>query len=212
MTHASTVAEPAPVSLNTVASQPQVDIFVDSRSPVESAVSRAQPSSTAPARAIVPAVRHSNVTVGQIKAPTLKNTAVRADASEPPPMMVGAVSNFGDPGAAGALLEGTGAGPAPPPGSARPAVGGQLQPPQLISSVPPIYPSIARSQNLQGVVVLDVRVDETGKVVTTDVIAGPAPLVLAAQNAVLNWKYQPARLNGKPIAVNTRVSVRFNLH
>jgi TonB family protein len=209
---ASVAVEPAPVSLNTTVSQGQTDIFAESRPPVESAVNRVQLAITAPARTVVPAVRRNKVAAGEIKAPKLKNIPVRAEVSEPAPMMIGVASNLSDSVAASTLLEGTGAGPAPPPGSSRPAIGGQLQLPQLISSTQPIYPSIARAQNLQGVVVLDVRVDETGKVVSTNVIAGPAPLVPAAQDAVQNWKYQPARLNGKPIAVNTKVSVRFSLH
>ena len=66
-------------------------------------------------------------------------------------------------------------------------------------------------QHIQGTVVLDALVDENGKVVETEVIAGPQPLVPAAQDAVRNWKYKPAQLNGRPIAVHTKVSVRFSL-
>jgi protein TonB len=207
------VVESAPVSLNTLSPQPQADIFVESAPPAEGAPSRVQPQppTSTRARAVVPAVRRSNLTVGAIKAPVLKNTPVRADAAEPPPMMIGAANAMGDPGTATGLIDSAAAAPAPPVSSG-PAIGGQLQPPQLISSAPPIYPPAARAQGLQGVVVLDAHVDETGKVVATDVVAGPAPLISAAQEAVRTWKYQPARLNGKPISINTRVSVRFNLH
>ena len=208
------VVESAPVSLNTLSPQPQADIFVESAPPAEGVPSRVQPQPTASARAraVVPAVRRSNVTVGAIKAPVLKNMPVGADATEPPPMMMGAANALGDAGTGTGLIDSAAAAPAPPPASSGPAIGGQLQPPQLISSAPPIYPPTARAQGLQGVVVLDAHVDETGKVVATDVVTGPAPLISAAREAVGNWKYQPARLNGKPIAINTRVSVRFSLH
>jgi protein TonB len=123
--------------------------------------------------------------------------------SEAPPVMVGAVS-LGD---AGSLLVAEPSGPAPPP-----AIGGQLQQPQLLASTPPVYPPAARMGHVEGAVSLDALVDETGKVVETKVIAGPAPLVAAAQEAVRYWRYKPAQLNGRPIAVHTKVTVRFALH
>jgi TonB family protein len=43
------------------------------------------------------------------------------------------------------------------------------------------------------------------------VISGLADLQQAAMEAVHNWKYEPAQLNGQPIAVHTRVSVTFHL-
>jgi protein TonB len=43
------------------------------------------------------------------------------------------------------------------------------------------------------------------------VVSGPAELQEAAMRSVRNWKYQPAQLNGQPIAVHTRVSVNFQL-
>jgi protein TonB len=123
--------------------------------------------------------------------------------------MVGAVNDLGNTGTANPFLTVIGPGTAPPP---RPGPGGQLQPPQLISSPPPAYPANARAQRVQGVVVLDALVDETGKVVETVVISGPLLLQSAAQEALRNWKYQPARLNGEPIPVHTKVNLRFNLN
>jgi protein TonB len=86
-----------------------------------------------------------------------------------------------------------------------------LQPPQLLNSASLVYPPTARMQHVQGVVVLDALVDESGKVTETTVVAGPGPLLMAAQESVRSWRYKPAQLNGKPIAVHTRVSVRFSL-
>jgi protein TonB len=148
-------------------------------------------------------VRRSNVTVEQLKAPKARTTAARIDSSEPPPVMMGAAS-LGD--TAGSLLVAESTGPAPPP-----AIGGQLQLPQLLTSTAAVYPPNARMSHLEGTVTLDALVDETGKVVETKVIAGPAPFLQAAQESVRNWRYKPAQLNGKPIAVHTKVSVRFSL-
>ena len=201
------VVAPATSLNSTSLPQPQTDIIVESRPTVASSVSRVQPPPAAATRAPVPAVRRNSVPIGKLKAPKVKTKLASTDSSDPPPMMVGTANSLGDTGTGNALLLGAGSGPAPPP-----AVGGQLQPPRLISSTPPTYPSQARAQRLQGLVVLDVLVDETGKVVETKVISGPALLLLAAQESLRTWKYQPAQLNGKPISVHTKVNVRFSLN
>jgi TonB family protein len=194
-----------------VAPAVQTDITIESRLAAETPANRVQPPTPA-ARTLAAAARRNNAPIGEMKAPKAKQNRARADSSEAPPMLIGAVGSLGDAGAANALLVDASTGPAPPPGSSRPAIGGQLQPPQLIASIPPVYPVAAREQSLQGVVVLDVLVDETGKVVETKVIAGPQMLVTAAQESLRSWKYRPAQLNGHPIPVHTKVSVRFSLH
>jgi len=90
--------------------------------------------------------------------------------------------------------------------------GGHLQRPKLLSSPPPTYPLTARTAKVQGVVVIDVFVDETGKVSSMRVLSGSALLTDAAIEAVRRWKYEPARLNGEAIATHTQVSVNFSLH
>ena len=129
-------------------------------------------------------------------------------------MVVGAAVDLGVAGTESSLLAGapTEVAPPPPPTRSRPAIGGQLQPPRLLSSSPPAYPPDARRQRVQGEVVLDALVDETGKVVEMAVTSGPPALQSAAREAVRNWKYAPARLNGEPIPVHTTVKVRFNLN
>jgi hypothetical protein len=42
-----------------------------------------------------------------------------------------------------------------------------------------------------------------------DPMAGPAPLISPAVDAVRRWKYQPTRLNGRPVEVETTVDVPF---
>jgi protein TonB len=128
------------------------------------------------------------------------------DSSAAAPALVGTL-NIGD----NALLAAEALSGAAPAAPAKPAMGGQLQPPQIQTSVPPVYPQNARALKLQGDVELDALVDETGRVTETKIISGPQPLIAAARDAVQKWKYKPAQLNGKPIAVHTRVSLRFNL-
>jgi protein TonB len=82
----------------------------------------------------------------------------------------------------------------------------------LLSSLAPTYPQRARLANVQGVVVIDAFVDETGKVTDMKRISGSAMLVQAALDALRTWKYEPVRLKGEPIAMDTQVSVDFDLH
>lgn len=184
-----------------------MDIIVESRPPTDASAGRVQPPAISTTR--TPVVGHT-IPIGRLKAPKAKTTMARMGLSEAPPAMVGTLS-LGEAGAANSLLVAEAAGPAPPPGSSKPAVGGQLQLPQMISSVAPVYPPGARMQRVAGVVVLDALVDETGKVVETTIISGPQPLVSAAQQSVRNWRYKPAQLNGKPIPIHTKISVRFSL-
>jgi protein TonB len=60
-------------------------------------------------------------------------------------------------------------------------------------------------------VVIDALIDATGRVSTMKVISGPALLHQSAMDAVRQWKYQPATLNGQPMAMHLTVTVQFKL-
>jgi general secretion pathway protein A len=106
------------------------------------------------------------------------------------------------------LLDISAPGPTPPGAGA----GGHLQPPKVISSPPPDYPSRAHIAKVQGVVVINALVDETGKVADMKLISGSGLLTEAAMNALSIWKYEPAQLNGQPVATRIQVSINFSLH
>jgi periplasmic protein TonB len=82
---------------------------------------------------------------------------------------------------------------------------------QLISSVPPAYPLIARSQRISGDVKIDALIDESGRVTGMKVVTGPAMLHQAAMDALRQWKYKPATLNGKPVSMHLMITVQFRL-
>jgi protein TonB len=81
----------------------------------------------------------------------------------------------------------------------------------VVLSSAPIYPPDARRLQIQGIVVLNVLVDETGKVTEAKIVSGPVFLQQAAMDSVRKWKYQPARLDGQPIAIHINVGVNFSL-
>ncbi|HXH94069.1 MAG TPA: TonB family protein, partial [Thermoanaerobaculia bacterium] len=85
-------------------------------------------------------------------------------------------------------------------------VGGDVKPPVIINRVEPIYPALAKASRISGVVILEVVIDHTG-VVKDARIVKPLPFGLdqAALDAVKQWTFRPATLNG------TAVDVLFNL-
>jgi TonB family protein len=90
-------------------------------------------------------------------------------------------------------------------------VGGDVKPAKLIGSVPPIYPSLAKSQHVSGDVRIDALIDPTGRVTTMKVVSGPTLLHQAAMDALHQWKYQPATLDGKPVQMHLTVTIQFRL-
>jgi len=102
--------------------------------------------------------------------------------------------------------------PASPAGPAAPVVvGGDVRPAKLISSVPPAYPALAKAQHVSGAVTIDALIDANGRVTTMKVISGPTLLLEAAKDALKQWKYQPAMLDGKAVSMNLTVSIQFRL-
>jgi TonB family protein len=77
--------------------------------------------------------------------------------------------------------------------------------------VPPAYPTEAKDQGIQGVVLMNVRIDKQGRVSSAEVVSGEPSLAAAAVEAVRQWKYRPYLLNGKPVEVETQVQVSFTL-
>jgi protein TonB len=90
-------------------------------------------------------------------------------------------------------------------------VGGDVKPAQLIKSVPPLYPTLAKTQHISGSVKIDALIDASGNVSSMTVISGPAMLHQAALSAVKQWRYQPAELDGKPTSMHLTVMVQFRL-
>jgi protein TonB len=103
---------------------------------------------------------------------------------------------------------------APPPQAPRPTivrVGGEIKPPTRLVYVPPSYPSIAQTARIEGEVLLEATIDETGAVKNVVVRQSIPLLDRAAIEAVSKWRYSPTLLNGQPVAVIMTVGVRFSL-
>jgi TonB family protein len=87
-----------------------------------------------------------------------------------------------------------------------------LSRPALVRKTEPEYSEEARKAKFQGVVVLQVEIDPTGRVVNPRVMKSLGlGLDEQAIKAVRKWKFDPARLNGKPVTVVSTIEVNFRL-
>jgi TonB family protein len=77
--------------------------------------------------------------------------------------------------------------------------------------VPAAYPQQARGENLQGVVLVKLRVSETGDVEAVELASGPTVFVPAAVKAAKQWKFKPFLRNGQPVKVSTTIPFEFKL-
>ncbi len=95
------------------------------------------------------------------------------------------------------------------PGAVR--VGGNVQPPKKLKDVPPVYPQGAQEARVQGVVIIETRIDESGGVSETRVLRSIPLLDEAATAAVKQWQYEPTLMNGVAVPVIMTVTVNFTL-
>jgi TonB family protein len=90
-------------------------------------------------------------------------------------------------------------------------VGGGVLPPRKVKDVPPVYPAAAQDARVQGVVILEARVDENGNVSDVRPLRSIPLLDQAAIDAVKQWQYTPTLLNGAAVPVVMTVTVNFTL-
>jgi protein TonB len=77
--------------------------------------------------------------------------------------------------------------------------------------VEPVYPGVAVSARIEGVVILEATVGRDGRVEEVRVLRSVPFLDRAATDAVLQWRYAPLLLNGKPERFILTVTLTFHL-
>lgn len=121
---------------------------------------------------------------------------------------------------AGRGASGTGAvgqlfAPPPPPPAPIPEgavrVGGNVTLPRKVKDVPPVYPPIAQSARVQGVVIAELVIGPDGRVQNARVLRSIPLLDQAALDAVKQWEFAPTLLNGKAVPVVMTAAVQFSL-
>jgi TonB family protein len=83
--------------------------------------------------------------------------------------------------------------------------------PRLVRRVEPVYPTRAMSARVEGTVVLEARIDATGKVTDAKVLRSIPLLDQAALAAVRQWRYAPICFSGAGIPLIITVPVSFKL-
>jgi TonB family protein len=96
-----------------------------------------------------------------------------------------------------------------PPHAVR--VSGTMKPPAKVYDVPPLYPPAAKEAGIEGIVVMETLIDENGAIAEAHVLDGVPLLDQAALDAVKQWRFQPALMNGARVPVIMTVTISFTL-
>jgi protein TonB len=78
---------------------------------------------------------------------------------------------------------------------------------------PPVYPAQAKRRNQQGVVLVEVRLDEYGKLVELKLLrsSGVASLDRSAMKAVAAWRFRAEIEDGQPVPSRVHIPIEFAL-
>jgi TonB family protein len=111
--------------------------------------------------------------------------------------------------------------PAPPAAAAAPGAsagpsnvkiaGRDVPAPKRTRFVSPIFPPAAQAAGQRGIVILELVIDETGKVATADVLRSVVPFDEAALDAARQWQYEVTKVDGQPVPVRLTVPITFAL-
>lgn len=75
----------------------------------------------------------------------------------------------------------------------------------------PPYPSLAKQIKLQGTVVIQVLIDETGKVLSAKPVSGHPMFIPESQRAAMQARFSPTTINGQPVKVSGLISYNFQM-
>ncbi|HSE47798.1 MAG TPA: TonB family protein [Terriglobales bacterium] len=180
---AATPAAPAPAASST---QP-------ASQPAPTTQGAAKPASATPPASTAKPATPAPQPQQAVERAAVTPTATRAEA---PPQPVAAVPQIQVPISTAA------------PTLAAPKVS-QSTPAQVVTQVMPKYPDMARTMKASGSVQLEASIGKDGSVKGVKVLSGHTLLRDAAAQAVRQWKYKPATLNGEPVESTVQVTVKF---
>lgn len=133
-------------------------------------------------------------------------------------------NNKGIPGAGGVPngenTTGGGEPPPPPPPAAKPTptpkpapktISGGVLNGKATSLPQPAYPPAAKAVRAGGTVTVQVKIDESGNVVSASAVSGHPLLKAAAESAARRAKFSPTQLSGQPVSVTGIITYNFIL-
>lgn len=87
--------------------------------------------------------------------------------------------------------------------------GGRIMEPKKIKDVKPVYPAIAQSARVSGVVTIEATIGPDGKIIDAKIVRSIPLLDQAALDAVRQWEYLPTMLNGLPVPILVTITINF---
>ena len=96
-------------------------------------------------------------------------------------------------------------------GSPRTPIQGGVMRGYTILRVEPEYPSQARLHRVGGRVVVEIKVDECGRVIEAKALNGHADLMDVSVKAARQWRFNPIKVEGRPIKVIGTLSFNFHI-
>jgi TonB family protein len=107
--------------------------------------------------------------------------------------------------------------PPPPPPAARPTPAKVLKISQLLNSqaieLPvPVYPAIAKQIKAQGIVSVQVLIDEHGRVVSANAVSGHPLLIAEAKKAAMRARFSPTMLGDQAVKISGVINYNFVMH
>jgi TonB family protein len=83
---------------------------------------------------------------------------------------------------------------------------------RVLSQTTPEYPPVAKANYIEGLVKVEITVDQHGKVNRAHVLEGNAVLAVSAQQAISQWIYRPLETPLGQTGFVATVRMKFNLH
>lgn len=80
---------------------------------------------------------------------------------------------------------------------------------KVLKRVNPVYPEGALKRGVFGPVVIDMIIDKQGAPKSMHVIKGDPALAKAVLEALRQWRWEPYKLNGEPVEVESSMTVNF---
>jgi protein TonB len=84
--------------------------------------------------------------------------------------------------------------------------------PTLVAQTSVPYPPEAQKEGVEGVVDMEILVDESGRVVRVDFLQLPSELFrVTVLTAVMHWRFKPAQVKGVAVSVRVHQKINFSL-
>lgn len=146
--------------------------------------------------------------------PPARSDSVLGNTNEDPVIPTGSRTNVTGEGEARpnvVLVDPPPPPPTPPQPPAKKIVPKKVLNSEALSLPKPIYPLLARQIRQQGTVNVQVLIDETGRVISAQPVAGPPLLLAEAKKAALQARFSPTMIGDQPVKVSGVITYNFVL-